>query len=158
MNKYQINIQFKTISQLESKFITLEQELIESDRLRKQQITELGLLRQEEKEKLTRNHELEIENIKSLHEEENSNLAIQLKQQYENSYDELKAIKLKLNEQEKEFQSEKIILEEKIKLLEAEKSKTLDSFGKEKNNYLSKIEEEKTSLQKHFQILIKVFN
>jgi centrosomal protein CEP112 len=129
--------------------------LIESDRLRKQQIAELGLLRQEEKEKLTRNHELEIENIMAAHEEEKSNLAKQLK---DVSKDEIISLRIKLDEKEKWFESEKYILEEKIKSLESEKSKTFDNFGKEKNAYESKIEQEKISLQKHFQIIIKVFN
>ena len=99
---------------------------------------------------------MEKEKIKSAYEEEKSTLIIQLKHQCENSNEELKSLKIILDEQEKRFDSEKNILEDKIKILEAEKNKTLDNIDREKNNFVSKVEEEKNSLQKHYQIIIKV--
>jgi hypothetical protein len=58
--------------------LQLEQELVESNSLRKQQITELGILREDEHKKLQRMNEKEIETININHDNEVSQLKKQI--------------------------------------------------------------------------------
>jgi len=98
----------------------LEQELLETNSLRKQQITELGLLREDEKIKLSKTSELEIETMRSNHEQEINQLKKQMKQHREDANIEI----ARLND-------EILRLQKIIKDLEFENRQNQENFEKE---------------------------
>lgn len=98
----------------------LEQELLETNSLRKQQITELGLLREDEKIKLSKTSELEMETMRSNYEQEINQLKKQMKQHREEANIEI----ARLND-------EILRLQKVIKDLEFENRQNQEHFEKE---------------------------
>lgn len=120
----------------------MEQEVIETNELRKQQITELGAIRQDEKIK----NEREIERIHSKYEHEINSLKKRSRDDIENCKEEIKVRDeriRRLNEKIKD-------LEESVNSEKNDNRRLKETFEKEKNECYSLIEAEKCSIKRSY--------
>lgn len=137
------------IDEMSQTISRLERELFESNELRKQQITELGLIRQDEKIK----NEMEIERIRSSFEHELSAMKKRWKEEKEMSRDDCKVRDERMRR-----------LNERISELEAcvnsergENKRLKEALEREKDDCYSAIEAEKTALKRNYAAQLMVF-
>lgn len=138
------------------RLLKTEQDLIESDSLRKQQIMELGLLRDDEKTKLSRSNELELENIKHRYEQDLASYKKQFKDENERLREELKATQKQCDERCRRLNEKIVDLEESLKHSHMESKKLRECLDKEKNERYSTVEAEKASVKKYYSSQLNV--
>lgn len=141
---------FKLHDSKSKKISRLEQELIDSNELRKQQITELGLLRQEEKIK----NEHEIEKIRSKYDQDVNGVKKRLKEEIEAAREEIRVRDeriRRLNERVNE-------LEEGLISTRNDNKRLKEVLEREKNECYSLIEAEKNTIKRSCSHQLKVYS
>ncbi len=134
----------------------LEQELLETNVLRKQQITELGLLREDEKNHINRSFEKELEAYKIKYEQEIKCLRQKLKEQKEEFESEICVI-IKQADDRCRKNSDKISdLEHNARYLDSENKRLRECLDKEKSENCARYDDEKQTLRKCFQSQVNV--
>ena len=146
----------KVKSVLEMKIVQLEQELIEANALRKQQICELGILREDEKSRINRSFEKELDAYRDKHEQEIKFMRAKLREQKEELESEIRCLIKQSDERCRKCAEKLAELEHNARYMDAENKRLRESLDKEKQDKCSRFEDEKSSLRKFFQSQVNV--
>lgn len=155
-NKSKLDEVNKTKTTLEMRIVQLEQELNESNNLRKQQIIELGLLREDEKSRMNRGYEKEIDAYKIKYDQEMRCMRQRIKDQKDELENEIRLLIKQSDERCRKFADKLTECEDTIRRLESENDRMRECMEKEKCDLFRKMDEEKLSLRKCFQSQINV--
>lgn len=136
------------LTNFSKKICRLEQELIEANELRKQQITELGFIRQDEKMK----NEHELERVRSKYEHELSGLKKRSKEEIESAREELKVRDDRIRRLNEKIRD----LEDSLSSGMNENKRLKDSLEREKNDFYSTIDAERNAIKRSYTTQLMV--
>lgn len=122
------------------KICRLEQELIEANELRKQQITELGFIRQDEKMK----NDHDLERVRSKYEHEVSLVKKRAKEETETAREELRAKDERIQRLNERLRD----LEDSLSSEKNDNKRLRDALEREKNGCFATIENERSAIKR----------
>ena len=139
---------------MEKQILQLNEELIESNTLRKQQIVELGILREDEKQKIIREHELYVQRLKMDFEEAQHKCKHFFEQQFEEQEDkansQIKMLEKDFNERTNKQNGILQDLQKTIQEIKDENKRLKEHYEHELHETMVKFEDERNALKKHY--------